>query len=167
MNRLVPQIQNQRGVGLVNAMLALSLLAVFALVAASLAINEKRTTFNDLVHTGAFLSADSGGEEAIAWLRQQNRPPAILDFDVSTVVRSSADRQMELVGAHQEFDYSVRLRTEAVDGINAVPMRGRPGYDASDYADYFYVINSQGESGTTGESSVSLLVSKLSSVNYQ
>jgi Tfp pilus assembly protein PilX len=167
MNRTLHPLQSQRGVGLVNAMLALSLLAVFALVAASLAINEKRTSFNDIVHTGAFLSADSGGEEAIAWLRQQTRPPAILDLDVSTSVQNTTNRYMELAGAQQEFDYSIRLRTEAVDGPNAVPIRGRVGYDASDYADYFYVIDSLGESGDLGESRVSLLVSKLSSMNYQ
>ena len=61
-------------------MLALSLLGVFALVAASLAVNEKRSTFNDRVHLNAFVSADSGGEVAIAWLRNQPRPPFVVDF---------------------------------------------------------------------------------------
>jgi len=160
-SRLTAQLTNERGLGLVNAMLALSLLAVFALVAASLAMNEKRSVFNDRVHVNAFISADSGGEEAIAWLRAQPRPPAIADFANQMRVYDTSARTMEAYSADQRFDYSVRMRSNAEGGT----QRLREGYGTG-FADYFYVVDSHGEAGSKGESNVNLIVSRLSITSY-
>ena len=154
-------LSNQRGIGLVNAMLALSLLAVFALVAASLAMNEKRSVFNDRVHVNAFISADSGGEEAIAWLRAQPRPPAIQDFANQMHVYDTTTQTMLASAADQKFDYAVRMRS----GVEGGTQRLREGYGVG-FADYFYVVNSHGEAGSKGESNVNLVVSRLSITSY-
>jgi hypothetical protein len=154
-------LTGESGLGLVNAMLALSLLGVFALVAASLAINEKRSTFNDRVHVNAFVSADSGGEEAIAWLRNQPRPPFILDFSTSMRVYETQDRLMTASLADQKYDYNIRMRSGAEGG----PRMHRFGNDTS-FMDYYYVVDSHGEGGSKGESNVSLVVSRLAVGSY-
>jgi hypothetical protein len=151
----------ESGLGLVNAMLALSLLGVFALVAASLAINERRSTFNDRVHVNAFVSADSGGEEAIAWLRNRPRPPFVLDFATSMRVYETQDRTMTAYQADQKFDYAIRMRSGAEGG----PRMHRFGNDTS-FMDYYYVVDSHGEGGSKGESNVSLVVSRLAIGSY-
>lgn len=168
MKRKAYGVNEERGVGMVNAMLALSLLAIFALVASSIAINEKRSATSDVVQTNAFLSADSGGEEAIAWLRAQKHAPAVLKpASDNHVVHHSGERRMELNGSAQRFEYSIRARSQAADGLPG--RRPRAGYQMGEqggYEDLFYVVDARGEADGAGESRVDLLVSKLYPSGY-
>lgn len=164
MHRAIRHIDNEHGVGLVNAMLALSLLAVFALVAASLAINERRTTFNDRIHTEAFVSADSGGEESIAWLRSQTKTPIMAEgIDGDTTVASFGSRSMDMAHSDQQFEYRI-----AVDPKIRTRQGGPVGYSAgsASYRNMFFIVQSRGAAGTDGESKVELLVSKLIRFGY-
>lgn len=160
-------LRRQDGVGLASAMLALSLLAIFALVAAGLAVNERRTSFNDAVHTRAFMAADSGAEAAIGFLRQSERPPVVNDMAASRVSQQFDQSLLEGAvvpqgGNHwtQEFDYDIRMPT------SRPRMRARAGFSGGQFVDFFYDVDADGEAGTEGESRVSLLVSKLYQMGY-
>ncbi len=151
----VARLNNQDGVGLVSAMLALSLLAVFAVVAASMAVNERRTSFNDVTYTSAFLSADSGGEQAISFLMVQDRPPVITDM---STWRVDTESNLSMASqTSQEFGYDMRMRGNP---------RPRKGYDVQKFRDFFYNVDAEGEAGVEAESNVSLIVSKLTNLNY-
>ena len=151
----VVRLKNQDGVGLVSVMLALSLVAVFAVVAASMAVNERRTSFNELNYTSAFLSADSGGEQAIGFLMVQDRPPVITDM---STWRVDTETGIQMSGhTSQAFGYDMRMRGNP---------RPRKGYDVQKFRDFFYDVDAEGEAGVDGESNVSLIVSKLTNLNY-
>lgn len=160
-NTWIKHLTGNAGLGLVNAMLALSLLGVFALVAASLAVNEKRSTFNDRVHLNAFVSADSGGEVAVAWLRNQPRPPFVVDFGANMRVHQISPETMDATDTDQSYDYNIRMRSGAEGGARLY----RFGSDTN-FVDYYYVIDSHGNSGTKGESDVNLVVSRLALSSY-
>lgn len=148
-------LRSDQGIGLVSSMLALSLLAVFALVAAGLALNARRTTFNELTHVSALLSADSGGEAAIGFLKQNARPPVVTDMDTGLV---NAEQSVTLLPEQdQAFSYDLKLR--------GAP-RARPGYTYPDFQDFFYRVEAKGEAGVNGESNIGLIVSRLTKMNY-
>ncbi len=156
-------LRNSEGISLVSVMLALSLLAVFALVAASLAVNERRTAFNDLSHTQSFVAADSGGEAAIAWLMMSNRPPMITDMATGKVGNQTMTSMMS--SSYQDFSFDVRMRPDP-DPARIFMMRPRPGYDPTRYMDFFYDVDAAGVAGVDGRSDVSVIVTKLTQLNY-
>lgn len=156
-------LRDERGASMVGVMLVLGLLAVFALLAASLAVNERRTTYNDFVHSSSFAAADAGGEAAIAWLIVQDRPPRITDM-ASGKVSATAPAAMQ-THAGQHFDYDVNMRRDPVTG-NFL-MRPRPGYDPSLFMDFVYDVEATGTAGVEGRSDVSVIVTKLTTINYQ
>ena len=161
--KLWSKLRDEAGIGLISVMLALSLLAVFALVAASLAVNERRTAYNEVVHTSAFLAADSGGESAIAWLMERDRPPALTDFTTGRVNQESA-LNMDMTEAHQNFGFDLRMRRDLNTGnFLAVP---RPGYDPNRFMDFIYDVDALGQAGLEGESNISVIVSKLTTIHY-
>jgi type II secretory pathway pseudopilin PulG len=152
------------GVSLVSVMLALSLLAVFALVAASLAVNERRTAFNDLAHTQSFVAADSGGEAAIAWLLDQHGRPNIDASTGEVEVRSMTAMH---TSSYQDYSFDIRMRPNP----NPTPdypwqTEIRPGYDPGHYRDFFYDVDAAGSAGIDGRSDVSVIVSKLTQGGY-
>ena len=159
---IVAHLTNERGIGLVGVMLSVSLLAVFALVAASLAVNERRTAFFDSVHNRSFMAADSGTEAAIAWLQVRDRPPAIADIASGKIIDTATSSM--LVGNDQGFRFELLLRRDPVSG--AFLMRPRPGYDPNRFQDFVYDIDATGEAGLDGRSDVSVIVTKLTSINY-
>lgn len=161
--KLWNKLRNEAGIGLVSVMLALSLLAVFALVAASLAVNERRTAYNEVVHTTAFLSADSGGEAAIAWLMQGDRPPPLVDFATGQVNQENS-LAMDMTEANQSFGFDLKMRRDLNTGVfMAVP---RPGYDPNRFMDFIYDVDAEGHAGLDGESNISVIVSKLTTIHY-
>jgi len=160
---LPARIRSNDGISLVSVMLALSLLGVFALVAASLAVNERRTSFNDLSHAQSFIAADSGGEAAIAWLMMSSRPPMITDMATGKVQNRSMTAMNS--SAYQDFGFDVRMRPDP-DPNRSFMMRPRPGYDPRRYMDFFYDVDASGEAGTDGRSDVSVIVTKLTQLNY-
>ena len=153
---------NEHGVGLVGIMLAVSLLAVFALVAASLAVNERRTAFFDAVHNRSFMAADSGTEAAIAWLQLRDRPPVISDMATGKIVDTSMSSM--LLGNDQGFEFDVRMRRDPVTSV--FMTRPRPGYDPNRFLDFVYDVDATGVAGLDGRSDVSVIVTKLTPVNY-
>lgn len=147
--------QGSAGFGMVSALLALSLLAVFALVAAAVAVNERRSALNEELHTGAFMSADSGGEAAINWLRARDQPPAI-----SNMATLQVGALGETTLRHsQRYEYQINMTNMPGN------PRGRIGYSPS-YQDFFYDINSRGEDGLEGQSNVGMQVMKLTRLGY-
>lgn len=159
--KVFSSLRNDRGVGMVAAMLVLGLLAVLALIAASLAVNERRSSFNDLVHGSSFMAADSGGEAAIAWLRMTDRPPRIQDQATFKVKEVSANSM--LVANDQRFDFDVRMRPNPANP--ALPlMMPRPGYDTELFMDYFYDVDSDGKAAIEGQSNVTVIVNKLNRI---
>ena len=94
------------GFSLVATMLALSLLALFGMIAASIAVNERRTTFNELVHNNSLMAADSGTEAATAWLLTLDRSPKDLGGG-DYVVRAENDGDF-VNDSGQSFEFTVQ-----------------------------------------------------------
>ena len=163
--RIPPALDNQDGVGLVGAMLAVSLLAVFALVAAHLAVNERRTAFNDAVHERSFLAADSGSEAAIAWLFVQDGP---IPFDVASGTVATTSMDGMLMGNDQGFAFDILAEADSTAASGWRPASERPGYSLDlNFVDYFYEVGAVGEAGLEGRSAVELNVSKLTKIGHQ
>ncbi len=153
------------GYSMVSAMLALSLLAIFAMVAASMAANESKTSFNELVHQRSFLAADSGGEAAVAWLMTLDRPPMFDDFDEFRVKRESANTLYS--SASQKFDFDVDMMDRtAPDGTREARIAGRPGYDFKLFRDHFYEVDADGQDGRDGRGAISLVAQRIFRVGY-
>ena len=148
-------LRNENGIGLVSSMLALSLLALFAMVAAQLAVNESRTSQNDAWYTRAFHAADSGSESAIAWLTRQRGHSPITDF-ASRSVHNTAPESME-AGDGQIFAYD----------ISYVRQRPRMGYEIGSFQDYVYDVASDGHAGPHGNSEIDVRIHKLTRTGYQ
>jgi hypothetical protein len=155
-------LRDERGVGVVGLMLVLSLLAIFALVAAGLAVDERRTASLDSVHHRSLMAADSGSEAAIAWLQMRDRPPAVQDIATGKVMDSGASAM--LVGNDQGFEFDVSIRRDPLTGNYL--LRPRPGYDPERFLDFTYDIDAAGEAGREGSSDVSVIATKLTPVNY-
>ena len=108
---------NRDGIGLVGAMLALALLGVLALVAAQLATNERKTSWNEWVHVGSFHAADSGGEAAIGWLLEVPGAPPIPNLGTDMRVTSQG---MTTLQGSQSYSYNmdfIRLAHRPGSGV--------------------------------------------------
>lgn len=162
--RLPHCLDNQDGIGLVGVMFVISLLAVFALVAANLAVNERRTAFNDSIHERSFLAADSGSEAAIAWLYVQD---GLIPFDSGSGLVTSTAMDDMLLANDQGFAFDIFAEADASQPTGWRRPKARVGYDLdSKVEDYFYVIDGDGEAGLEGRSTVRLNVSKLTQVAH-
>ena len=157
-------LRDQRGIGLVGAMFAVSLLAIFALVAASMAVNERRTAFNDSVHERSFLAADSGSEAAIAWLFTQSGP---IPYDVLTGNVNTASMDDMLLANDQGFAFDITAEADSTQALGWRPAQPRTGYSLDlGVVDYFYQVEADGEAGLEGSSTVRVNVSKLTKVGH-
>jgi hypothetical protein len=146
------QLLSNEGIGLVGAMILLGLLGVFALVAAQLATTEQRTTYNEFLHVSSFMSADSGGEAAIGWLRNYPGAPPIPNLGVDNRV---ASRGMTNIHSSQRFAYDMEF----------LQMSPRAG-SAERYPDFWFSVAANGESGTNGSSNVEMVVKKQVQIGY-
>jgi len=145
-------LRNPQGMGLVGAMLALALLGVLALVAAQLASNEKRTSWNEWVHAGSFHSADSGGEAAIGWLLEVPGAPPIPNF--GTDMRVSSMGETALYGSQS---YSYRM--------DFIRLAQRPG-SGTTFPEFYYDVGSTGGAGSDGNTNIELMISKQVPLGY-
>jgi hypothetical protein len=152
--------RGEAGFGMVSALLALSLLAVFALVAAAVAVNERRSALNEELHTGAFMSADSGGEAAINWLRSRDQAPPLSNF----ATRQVANPGETSLRHSQRYEYQISMPATAPGGGGN--PRPRAGYSVNSYLDFVYDVNSRGEAGVEGQSNVGMVVNKLTRMGY-
>jgi len=161
---LTTSLENQNGIGLVGVMFAVSLLAIFALVAASTAVNERRTAFNDSIHERSFLAADSGSEAAIAWLYVQDQQ---IPYDAATKKVTSAAMDDMLMANDQGFAFDIAMEedTSQANGLRKVLVREGFSEDLK-YVYFHYEIDAQGEAGLEGRSEVRLNVSKLTKTGY-
>lgn len=163
--RLPHCVDNQDGIGLVGVMFVVSLLAVFALVAANLAVNERRSAFNDSIHERSFLAADSGSEAAIAWLYVQEGP---IPYDVASGTVTSTAMGDMLMANDQGFAFTVTAEADASTSTGWRRASARPGYSLElNFVDYFYEIDADGEAGLEGRSAVRLNVSKLTKIGHK
>jgi hypothetical protein len=143
---------SQQGFGLVSTLMVLCLMALIATTVAGLAVGERRGAFQEFVHSGAFLAADSAGEAAINWLRQQAGPAPILDWASRRVASTGTTTLRDT----QRFDY----------GIQFVRTRPRAGYDLT-HMDFVYNVDAHGQASREGDSNVEMIVSKLNKTGYQ
>ena len=142
---------DREGFALVTSLLIILLLSLIAVGAVILSSTEKRTSFAESVHASAVLSADSGGEAAIHFLRMSDSPPKILDFADFTV-RTETD---EAVHGSQEFDY----------GCVFVQKSPKPGWGVM-FLDYDYRVDAVGRASARGRSDVDLVASRLFREGY-
>lgn len=145
-------LASNEGTGLASALIALAIMAVFALVASQLAVNERRASFLDLVHASALMAADAGGEDAVSWVAKQTAPPPIQDFATYKVTDSAATSMHE----SQEYEFDVAF----------VRVQPRVGYDLS-HVDFVYDVDSLGDFAEKGNSTVGLVVQKLNRSGHQ
>lgn len=155
------QFANERGFGLVGAMLVVALLAILAAIITAIAVNERRSAFNDVLHSSSLIAADSGTEQAIAWLMLQSNPP--LPDDLTT--RQVGAQGLADMGAHanQRFEYSLSVGLNAAGqaAIEAPPIGYSDGYMLVSFD-----VASGGEAGREGRSDVAVIVAKLFSTGY-
>lgn len=155
--------RDERGFSMVAAMLALSLLALFAMVAASIAVNEKRSSFNELVHNNSMLAADSGTEAGAAWLLSLDRAPKDTGSGDYKVKNEQNGSFVNHTG--QSFEFAVQhLEDPANPGKRWT--RPRPGYTVEGFADHVYGIDADGEAGLEGRGSVSVIAHRLFRSSY-
>jgi len=154
---------DDRGFSLVAAMLVLSLLALFGMIIASIAVNEKRTTFNELTHTNSVLAADSGTEAGAAWLLTTDRPPKDRG-DGDYVVQSEQDGSF-VNHAGQSYDYRVQ-HMEDPDHPGRRWSRPRPGYSVDGFVDHVYAVDGEGSAGPQGHGEVSVIAHRLYRTGY-
>lgn len=140
----VQEFHSNEGIGLVGALIVLAMLAVLALVAATIATTERRTSFNEFVHVSSFMSADSGGEAAIGWLRNYPGAPPLPNYPSYRVT----GQNMTNIQATQRFSYDMSY-------VRTLPHPGSDGF-----FDYWYSVQAAGESGIHGNSNVRLVVKK-------
>lgn len=155
--------RNDHGFSMVAAMLALSLLALFGMVAASIAVNEKRSSFNELVHSNSMLAADSGTEAGCAWLLILDRAPKDTgtgDYKVKDVQDGSF-----VNNAGQSFDFAVQ-HMEDPDNPGIRWTRPRPGYSLEGFADHIYAVDAEGAAGVEGRGAVSVIAHRLFRSGY-
>jgi type II secretory pathway component PulK len=161
MQALRRQISNERGIGLVGAMLIVSLLAILGGIIASIAVNERRTAFNDVLHSSSLVAADSGTEHAIAWLLLQDDAPAFTNF----ATRQVGAQSLATLETHsdQRFEYSLAIALDA----NGRPDLGSViGYSAEGFQQVTYDVDSSGEAGLDGHSDVTVVVTKIYTHGY-
>ena len=88
-------------------------------------MNEKRTSFNELVHTNSMLAADSGTEAGAAWLLTLDRAPKDAgggDYVVKDEIGGSFVNH-----SGQSFDFQVQHMEDPMNpGFRW--SRPRPGY---------------------------------------
>ena len=142
---------DRRGFAMVTTLLVVLVLSVIALGAAWLASSERKTTFAEGAHIRAVLSADAGSESAINFIRVSDRPPRINDFG-TMVVDTKGETALD---GSQTYSYNCRY----------VNKRPKPGW-GMEYLDYDYNVDAQGQASTQGQSSVSVLVSRLFKEGY-
>jgi len=156
------QISNDRGIGLVGAMLIVSLLAILGGIIASIAVNERRTAYNEALHSSSLVAADSGTEHAIAWLMIQDNAPNFTDF----ATRQVGVQGLEAMETHddQRFEYALAVAVRP----GGLPDIGTPiGYSVDDgFLQVTYDVASSGEAGLEGHSDVAVIVTKIFSDGY-
>lgn len=148
----ISTLRSQEGFGLASTLMVLCLMALIATAVANLAVNERRGAFYNLVHSGAFLAADSAGEAAINWLRTHAGPTPIVDWAAQRVTSTGTTTLRDT----QRYDY----------GIQFVRTRPRAGYDLA-HMDFVYNVDAHGQASREGNSNVELIVSKLNKTGYQ
>lgn len=151
-------LRNESGFSMVATMLALSLLALFGMVAASIAVNEQRTSFNELVHSNSMMAADSGTEAGSAWLLTLDNAPK--DNGSGTYVVKDEQNGSFVNHAGQSFSFTIQ---HMEDPLNPGKRwsRPRPGYTIDGFSDQIYAVDSDGEAGVEGRGSVSVIAHRL------
>lgn len=154
------RIFHDDGFSLVAAMLALSLLALFGMIAASIAVNEKRTSFNELVHNSSMLAADSGTEAAAAWLLTLDRAPK--DLGAGDYVVKDEPYGSFVNHSGQSFAFTVQHMEDPLNPGQRW-QRPRPGYSVEEelFYDSIYEVDADGEAGVEGRGQVSMIAHRL------
>jgi len=155
------RLANERGIGLVAAMMIIALLAILVGIIAGIAVNERRSSFNESLHSSSLVAADSGTEEAIAWLLLQREPPSVTDWSLRRVRSQTLADLGDHAGQRYEYDMGVALTP------GGAPDWGpAPGYSTEGFVQVSYDVISAGEAGLEGRSDVTVIVSKIFSSGY-
>lgn len=142
---------DREGFALVTTLLVVLVLSVLAVGVVWMASSEKKTSFAEGVHAASVFAADAGGEAGINFIRVSDSPPTISDFATMNV-RSQGETALEGSAAYS-YD------------ANYLQKRPKPGWGI-EYLDYDYRIGSQGTASRTGQSGVSVVVSRLYKEGY-
>lgn len=155
------QISNDRGIGLVGAMLVVSLLAILGGIIASIAVNERRTAFNEVLYSSSLVAADSGTEHAIAWLMVQDDAPAFTNF----AAREVGAQSLAAMQTHddQRFEYALAI---ALDANGRPDIGSVAGYSTQGFQQVTYDVVASGEAGLDGHSDVAVIVTKIYTHGY-
>jgi hypothetical protein len=155
------QLSNDRGIGLVGTMMIVAMLAILGGIIATIAVNERRSAYNDALHSSSLVAADSGTEEAIGWLMLQGDPPTVTDWTLRTV----GSQTLSTLSTHedQRFEYEMNVALTPGGAPNWGPA---PGYSTEGFMQVTYDVISGGEAGLEGRSDVAVIVSKIFSSGY-
>lgn len=160
-NAVRAQISNERGIGLVGAMMIVALLAILGGIIATVAVNERRSAYNDALHSSSLVAADSGTEEAIGWLMLQGAPPTVTDW----ALRRVGSQTLSSLVTHENQRYEYQMNVALTPG--GTPDWGpAAGYSTEGFMQVTYDVISGGEAGLEGRSDVAVIVSKIFSSGY-
>ena len=154
-------LSNERGIGLVSALLIISLLAILSAVIAVVAVNERRSAFNEVLHSGSLIAADSGTEQAISWLKGQDDIPMV--DNLATLQVNAQTLSKLATHSNQRFEYEMNVALNAAGNPDFGPP---PGYDANQFLRVNYDVISSGEAGLSGHSNVAIIVAKVFTSGY-
>ncbi len=142
---------NREGFAMVTTLLVVLILSVLAVGVVWMAGTEKKTSFAEGVHAASVFAADAGGEAGINFIRVSDSPPAITDFGTMDV-RNQGSTTLQ---GSQAYSYSASY----------LGKQPKPGW-GTEYLDYDYRLGSTGTASQSGESQVSVVVSRLYREGY-
>ena len=142
---------DERGSAMVLALGVIVLLAVLALVVASIVVSEKRTDASDYSANRSFYSADAATEAGVNWLRQQYIPPAVVDSLSNVRVAST----FTTLSDQNRYKFDVRF----------IRRTHRPGWSL-EYKDYEYRVDAVGAAALAAESQIELGATRLYREGY-
>jgi hypothetical protein len=149
---MLTTLRNEKGTALVAALFFITALAVTATVIVWVTGSERRVSFNEYSHVRSFYASDAGTERAINWVRTQQIPPPIINYEENFV--SSMNEYYDMEDDHQ-FKFDVRFDRR----------RFRPGW-SREYMDFDYTIDSRGASVQESSSRIEVRASRLFKQGY-
>lgn len=142
---------SERGSALVFAVGIMAVLAVLALVVATIVIREKRTAASHYAYDRAFYSADAASEAGIHWIRSQLAPPAAVDSLNHVRVSAAPDT---LTPDHT-FEFEVQYAGKQF----------RPGW-STEFKDYIYRVAANGTGAANSSAALEVNATRLFREGY-
>ena len=160
---MLKAIRNEKGTALVATLFFITALSVTATVIVWVTSSERRVSHNEYTYTRAFYASDAGAETAINWIRIQDTPPPIIDYENQFVDSmddySTIKENPESTTDDHRYQYDIEY----------IKMVSRPGWASEaggGYFDFEYEIDSRGASVNQSSTRIQVQASRLFKQGY-